>query len=137
MTQFVTSGAAAYLDSSSGTNLPEYFRVVLKKGRTWVRRAGHPTTSDDLAFLAYRCHAACSDLYRRHRLDDDYLAAGDVLDEFVTDHDAELLCQLLPLLPVPPVGSMTPHVTAVHDVLLDICATIRERWEAHDEEEAA
>lgn len=127
--QFVTNSAAdwaAQYTTDSARNVRE---ASLAKGHQWLKRAGVQTTSDDMAFLAYECWRGMSDLERGGDLNDDYLVAGDVLDENVTDHDAELLCQLVPLVPQPEVGGMSREVTAVHTALLLVVGEMRERWE--------
>lgn len=124
----ITTERLGALDLTDADN--EILKVMLRKGRYWLRQAGLPPDSDDLALLTYKCVSGMSVLKRADSLDDDYLVAGDVLDQYVSDHDAELLCELVPLSPVEPVGSMTPEVTAVHDALLDVCGAMREAWES-------
>ena len=91
--------------------------------------------SDDLAWLAYLCWCGMSELRRERNLDQDYLVAGDVLDDYVTDHDAELLVETVPEVAAEmcgEVGGMTAEVSAVHGVLLQVVGAMREAWEEVD-----
>ena len=127
---FVTEGASSYAAQVTGIGADDFIALVLKKGRPWLRRAGLPTTSDDLALFAGLVYRKASELAQADRLDDeDWQAASDVLDELITDRDAELLVELIPLSVGEPVGSMTPEVTAVYDALLDVVGGMREAWE--------
>jgi len=103
-------------------------RNMRLRGRYWLGQAGLPTTSEDLVLLAFLCHQGVSELYTAGRLDEDWVVAGEVLDNYVGDHDAELLCELVPLPAEYPVGSMTPEVTAVHTALLLVCGAMRDAW---------
>lgn len=112
----------------------------VKKGNNWLRIAGiNGAGSNDLAWLSYECWRGMSHLYQKggsEYIENDWEVAGDVLDEYVTDHDAELLVELVPAIASEcgePVGGMTPEATAVHTVLLELVGSIRERWEARDE----
>lgn len=131
MTQFVTEGASTYVDGVTGTDTEAYKSLIVRKGVAWQRKVGIETRCDDLALLAYLCWRGMSELSREERLDDDYLVAGDVLDTHVTDHDAELLVEVVPEIAKEvngEVGGMTPEVTAVHTVLLRIVGAMREAW---------
>jgi len=134
MPQFVTEGAAEWLRGVSATD--DYVKLCVRRGRGWLRRAGYGTDNDDLAVLAYECWWAMSKLNDDGNLDDDYLVAGDVLDQFVTDHDAELLVQVVPEVAASmegPIGGMTPEVSGVHVVLLRVVGAMRETWQDRDE----
>lgn len=129
-TQFVTEGMSEYV---AGISSPDdmYPALFVRKGRAWQRKAGIETRSDDLALLTYLLWRGMSELSREDRLDDDYEVANDVLDGYVTDHDAELLVQVVPEIAkevTGEVGGMTNEVTAVHTVLLRIVGTMREAW---------
>jgi hypothetical protein len=89
-TQFVTEGCASYAEGVIGGE-EAYFRAAFKKGAILLHRAGVETRSDDLLLLAYLVYKGVSELLHQGKLDEDYLVAGDVLDLYVTDHDAELL----------------------------------------------
>jgi hypothetical protein len=132
--QTVTTGASEYLSGWSGT--PETIEAIqgamLKKGRYWLKKSGLPTRSDDLAILAYICRDGMARLTPYERQECDFEVAGEVLDGYVTDHDAELLCELVPLAPETEVGGMTREVTAVHTALLELVGAIRETWEESD-----
>jgi len=109
-----------------------FITTALRRGRSWLRRTGVNTPSDDLALLAYECWRGMSELYHNGNLDEDFLVAGNVLDSYVTDHDAELLVQAVPEVAASmegPIGGMTPEVSGVHIVLLRVVGEMRERWE--------
>jgi hypothetical protein len=134
-TTFVTEGVSAYVDGISSTDKDAYLTLLVRKGRAWQRKAGVETRSDDLALLSHLLWRGMIELFREERLDDDYLVAGDVLDEFVTDHDAELLVEVVPEIArenTGEVGGMTTEATAVHTVLLRIVGEMREAWSKDD-----
>ncbi len=129
--QTMTEGVGQWLDGISGSGKDAVVEAMVNKGRTWLRRAGVQTRNDDLAVLAYECWRGMSDLHHDGDLDDDYEVAGDVLDLWVTDHDAELLVQVVPEVRREmggEVGGMTAEVTAVHSVLLRVVGEMRETW---------
>ena len=134
---FVTEGAASYAADCKG-DVEEHLAFVSKKGHGWLRKAGLRTRSDDMAFLAYQVWTGVSELKHAGRLDDDYEVANEVLDQYVTDHDAELLVEIVPEVRAQAgeqVGGMTHEVTAVHSWLLAVAAVMREAWE-EDESDA-
>jgi hypothetical protein len=133
MPSYVTEGASTWIEGWSNGIPAQFERIALRKGRGWLKRAGHATVNDDLALLAYFCWTEMSKLSHEGDLEDDYTVANDVLDTRVTDRDAELLCELLPLDPEEPIGGMSPHVTAIHTVLLDVVGAMRETWTEDDE----
>jgi len=132
--QFVTEGAGKWDAGITGPGRDNFIDVALTKGRGWLRQVVvSPTAvrSDDLAFLVYECWRGMSELKHDGELDDDFTVAGDVLDEWVTDHDAELLVEAIPdvaALMEGPVGGMTPEVSGVHMLLLHACGAMREKW---------
>jgi hypothetical protein len=135
MLAFTTDGAAEWLSGLHETSEQTYLRFAVRKGNSWLRMAGVDAAgSNDLALLAFLCWHGMSELFRLgggEYEDRDYEVAGDVLDAWVTDHDAELLCEAIPAVSRnigEPVGSMTSEVTAVHTVLLDVVGTMRDRW---------
>jgi hypothetical protein len=135
--QIQTEGVGAWRSGVHDTD-DQYVKLAVKKGNNWLRIAGiNGSGSDDLAILAFLLWRGMSELYREDEtMDEDYLVAGNVLDEWVTDHDAELLAESIPAIASEvgePVGGMTPEVTAVHTVLLDIVGTMRERWSEREE----
>jgi hypothetical protein len=135
--QFVTEGAGEWIGGIHTADNDAYIARLLRRGRRWLRLAGYSTRSDDLAFLAYECWWAMSELHHDGKLDEDYLVAGNVLDQYVTDHDAELLVQAEPEVAASmegPIGGMTPEVSGVHVVLLRVVGTMRERWSEHEDE---
>ena len=133
---YTTEGVGSWIDAWS-PSIPESIEsVALKRGHGWLRRAGVATRSDDLAVLAYLCFEGMSEYYHAGRLEDDYEVANEVLDEYVTDHDAELLVQAVPEVAreaTGEIGGMTNEVTAVHTVLLRVVGAMRESWQARDE----
>lgn len=132
--QYVTDGAAQWINGWS-PRVPEAFeRAALRRGRGWLKRINVPSRSDDVALLAYLAWKGMGKLYHEGDLNDDYLIAGELLDDLVTDHDAELLCELVPLPEEAPVGGMTPHVTSVHTLLLHLVGAMREAWQARQQE---
>lgn len=127
--QLVTEGVSAWAGQVSGGGAYAYLSLHLKRGRQVLRRLDIDAKSDDLALLAalvWRGVASLPD----ERLDEDYLVAGEVLDDHVTDHDAELLVELLGISPHDQVGGMSPEATAVHALLLEVAGYVRERREA-------
>lgn len=127
---FITEGASTYVAQVTGAGADDYVALLLKKGRPWLRRVGLPTTSDDLALFAALVWRKASELAHEGRLDDeDWQAASDVLDGLISDHDAELLVELIPLSVGEPIGGMTPEVSAVYDALLEVVGGMREAWE--------
>lgn len=133
-TTFVTEAVGKYTDR--GYYSAGFMQAALRKGRVWLRLAKIDAAGcHDLAYLAYECYWGMSSLHP-HRLDEDYIVAGEVLDRFVSDHDAELLVEIVPAIAHElggQIGGMTREVTAVHTVLLQVCGAMRERWEADDE----
>ncbi len=124
--QLVAEGTSAY---AKGVSPSDYVQTILRHGRRVLRNAGISSQSDDAAMLAYLCLRRMSALSQEFgSVEDDWIAAGEVLDLHVSDEDAVLLCELLPLTPEAPVGAMTPEVTAVHSFLLTITGSLRERW---------
>lgn len=135
--QFQTEGVGAWRSQVHDTD-DQYVTFAVRKGNNWLRIAQiNGSGSDDLAVLAFLLWRGMGELLNDGGdLDDDYLVAGNILDEYVTDHDAELLVQSIPALAAEvgePVGGMTPEVTAVHTLLLDIVGTMRERWQDREE----
>jgi hypothetical protein len=132
---FTTTGIGRWADDISGSGRDDYIKVVLHRGRRALRRAGYEMNSPDAQVLAYLTERAVAQQWHDcGNADEDYLAAGDVLDKYVTDHDAELLSEIgLGLVPEPAVGSMTPEVTAIHTLLLDVANATREKLEQQEE----
>jgi hypothetical protein len=129
--QFATEGAALWLERYSSPDNP-WIPRSLHRGERWLLRAGVKTRNDDLAFLAYECWVGMSDLSGEDRLDDYGDVAIEVLDRYVTDHDAELLVQAVPEVAASiegPVDGMTPEVSRVHTTLLRVLGAMRENWE--------
>ena len=127
--QLVTEGVSAWADGVSGNGRDSYLDWYLRGGKARLKAVGIESKSDDLAILAGLVVRGVAALPNQ-RLDEDYIVAGDVLDQYVTDHDAELLAELEPAIGGrvgEVVGGMTPEATAVHDVLLDVAAWVREK----------
>lgn len=131
MPSLTTEGASEWVDgwSPALTDETQLWKNIKKRGRSCLRAVSLPTKSDDLVVLAYLCWEGMGGLFHAHALDEDWMVAGDVLDNYVRDADAELLCELVPLTPEAPVGGMSPAVTAVHTALLCVCGAMRDRWE--------
>lgn len=129
---FVTEGVSSYCKGVQPGDTA-YYRTAMVRGNLWLRKAGVETVSPDLRFLSYLVFRGMSDLVHNHQsLDDDYIVAGDVLDRWVTDHDAELLYEIIPEVrreAEGEIGSMSNEVAAVHAVLLHVAGAIRESWE--------
>lgn len=128
--QLATDGLGEWVEAIHGHD--KFLRIALRKGRGALRMAGIVTHSLDMQLLGYHVWRGVSELYHAGRLDDDYLVAGDVLDQYVTDHDAEILVQAVPAVAQEvgeSVGGMTPEVTAVHTCLLLVAGALREKWE--------
>jgi hypothetical protein len=126
-----TSFAADYL---SGCYPAEPFATnAVRKGRACLKLINVTGSSDDLAFAAYLVHSRLGDLMRQGAdyVTWDFEAVGEVSD-MITDEDAELLAQIDPALrercSSQGVGSMTPEVTAVHDLLLEMSAALAAQW---------
>jgi hypothetical protein len=113
----------------------EFTRINFRRGRNMLRRIGLDTNSPDLAYLAWRTWQDVSKCWNAGRDDEDYLAVGEITDA-ISDHEAELLVELEPGLRrwwAEGIGGMTPEVTAIHDCLLSVSASLVDRWQEQDE----
>lgn len=122
---FQTEAARSYIESTTGSMDEAYSRMI-KRGANCLRGIGFRTLSPDLNFLAYLVWNGLTE----DRWDEDYLVVGDVSD-LVSDNEAELLVELEPVLKARVSGSaggMTPEVTALHDLLLEMSANLVDHY---------
>jgi hypothetical protein len=128
-TEIAQDGFAVYSDT--------FQRMNLRRGRQMLQRIGLDTLSPDLQCLAWMTWRGTSETWHADGGSTDYLAVGDITDQ-ISDDEAELLVELEPKLRRwwvnEGVGSMTPEVTAIHDMLLSLAASLVDSWEAREKD---
>lgn len=123
---FNTEFASEWAGATHSTNDTEFYRVILRAGRYTLRMH---RCSDDLALAGYLLRGEMSHhKHRGHDLSDNACLAAGAMSDRVTDHDAELLCQIDHIAPEYPVGDMTSEVTAIHELLLEAAHRLADAW---------
>jgi hypothetical protein len=128
MTTFTTEFATAYQSEC----FPPDLTNEIRKGRACLKRVAVYGASTDLALAAYLVWSKLGQ-FMHDGYDyeaEDFLVVGEVSD-MVTDHDAELLAEIDPAVRNrvgSPAGGMSPEVTAVHDLLLEVSYALARSW---------